>query len=147
MIPTARIASARDRWIARVAITMLACGVCVGLGDMLVRLDRHRSEARAARSEAAYAITRADLADVRVRQLADSLAAVPRCGLLETEMSLARRQIERLRATIAELIARGTHWHGTVSLPSLSDLHWPPWPERGWDLKCEPMRIVGGEPR
>lgn len=113
----------------------LALG-CAAVNVLLSRIDHAAAEARAARSEVRLLRAQIIHRDLKPANTDDSAAY----------LHLTALRVETLRRTLSTLIAAGTRWPMFVSLPSLEATLWPSWPEHGWDLRVERMRIAGGEP-
>jgi hypothetical protein len=111
-----------------------------GGGHVLVRIDRARAQAELATARTRYLELQLAVLGrhVRERDVKPDNAA---------HLEIAEKRIEVLRRVVWTLVERGVHWSGTTTMPSLHDAHWPEMPTPGWDLRCERMRVVGGEPR
>jgi hypothetical protein len=144
-LPRAKVHGVRRRWptafigAAIAAVLGVTLG-CISIGFVLGRIDRARATAEAARAEARLLRSQMDAAfvhrDLKPPNLVDVVA--------RTGLELADRRIEVLRRIVYTLIVAGTSWSPDFKgMPSLDDTLWPALPERGWNLKCEPMRDTG----
>mgnify|MGYP001566264065 CR=1 FL=1 len=122
----------RDHAARIVFVLAFAIGgalACAAVNVLLSRIDR---------AQAAANLARAELVELRLHT---HQAPPDTCA----DLALTDRRVEVLRRVVWTLIESGVHWSQTT-MPSLGDALWPRLPTPGWDLRCERMRVAGGEP-